>query len=155
MPIRRLFEESVACTGAPGVRSLVVSRQSWRQAAGDMAAAGGRLVALWANGGENDERNVRAALIADAGMLVLQLPVVATDADYPGLEDLFSAAGRMQRAAADLTGVRSTDPDVRPWLRHAAWPASFRPLVDPMNLTDNAGSVEAYEIGRASCRERV
>ena len=37
----------------------------------------------------------------------------------------------MQRAVADLSGLRSTDPDTRPWLRHAAWPPDYRPLIDP------------------------
>jgi Ni,Fe-hydrogenase III large subunit len=37
---------------------------------------------------------------------------------YPGIEDIFPAANRMQRAIADLSGPRSTDPDTRPWLRH-------------------------------------
>jgi hypothetical protein len=36
----------------------------------------------------------------------------------------------MQRAMADLSGVRSTSADTRPWLRHAAWPAGYRPLSD-------------------------
>jgi len=36
----------------------------------------------------------------------------------------------MQRALSDLTGVASTDPDHRPWLRHASWPQGYRPLVD-------------------------
>jgi len=37
----------------------------------------------------------------------------------------------MQRAITDLSGIRSTDPDTRPWLRHAAWPQGYRPLLDP------------------------
>jgi len=37
----------------------------------------------------------------------------------------------MQRAAADLTGIRSSDPDRRPWLRHSAWPADAWPLGSP------------------------
>ena len=36
----------------------------------------------------------------------------------------------MQRAVADLSGLRCTDPDTRPWLRHAAWPETFHPLID-------------------------
>ena len=35
----------------------------------------------------------------------------------------------MQRAAFDLSGVQSSDPDRRPWLRHSAWPADTHPLV--------------------------
>ncbi len=39
----------------------------------------------------------------------------------------------MQRAIHDLNGLRSSDPDTRPWLRHAAWTADAFPLVtDPM-----------------------
>ena len=36
----------------------------------------------------------------------------------------------MQRAIRDLTGLESTDPDARPWLRHATWPHGYRPLID-------------------------
>ncbi len=36
----------------------------------------------------------------------------------------------MQRAVTDLSGLRSTDVDTRPWLRHAAWPETFHPLID-------------------------
>ena len=38
------------------------------------------------------------------------------------------AATRMQRAAADLSGVAGARRDTRPWLRHAAWPADYLPL---------------------------
>jgi Ni,Fe-hydrogenase III large subunit len=34
----------------------------------------------------------------------------------------------MQRALHDLTGIASTDPDTRPWLRHAAWTRDVFPL---------------------------
>jgi hypothetical protein len=54
------------------------------------------------------------------------LPAGATQ--YPGIEALFPAAARMQRAIHDLNGLRSSDPDTRPWLRHAAWPADAFPL---------------------------
>jgi Ni,Fe-hydrogenase III large subunit len=43
---------------------------------------------------------------------------------------LFPSASRMQRAVADLSGLRSTESDQRPWLRHAAWPVTFHPLTD-------------------------
>jgi Ni,Fe-hydrogenase III large subunit len=35
----------------------------------------------------------------------------------------------MQRAVADLCGLRAANGDPRPWLRHAAWPENFRPLI--------------------------
>jgi Ni,Fe-hydrogenase III large subunit len=71
---------------------------------------------------------VRAAFVADAGVLVLSLHLTTLDSHYPGIEQSFPSAQRMQRAIADLCGLRSTDADQRPWLRHAAWPASFYPL---------------------------
>jgi Ni,Fe-hydrogenase III large subunit len=75
--------------------------------------------------------------------------VADPDTPYPGLEDLFPAAARMQRAMADLSGIRSTDPDTRPWLRHAAWPDSYRPLIDPQPLeTTGERAVETYEFVR-------
>ena len=74
---------------------------------------------------------VRAAFMADsaragaepAGARIRMHP-------YPGIEDLFPARSRMQRAVADLCGLRATDADTRPWLRHAAWPERFHPLID-------------------------
>jgi Ni,Fe-hydrogenase III large subunit len=51
--------------------------------------------------------------------------VPESSAGYPGLADSFPAAARMQRAAADLCGVRADDFDTRPWLRHSAWPAGY------------------------------
>jgi Ni,Fe-hydrogenase III large subunit len=55
----------------------------------------------------------------------------------------------MQRAMADLSGLRSTDPDIRPWLRHTAWPRSYRPLIDPPPLRPAAEPViDAYEFVR-------
>ena len=96
-----------------------------------MAAAGGRLVALWASEDASAAPIVRAAFLVEEGGLVLNLPVSDPQAPYPGLEDVFPAAARMQRALADLSGLRSTDSDTRPWLRHAAWPQRYRPLIDP------------------------
>src|SRR6202795_1512265 len=119
-----------AIRGVPRARGLTVARDEWRQAAEDMAAGGGRLLAHWASRDANGDNIVRAAFIADAGVLVLSLPLTAADADYPGIEQWFPSANRMQRAVADLSGLRTTDADGRPWLRHSAWPVSFHPLID-------------------------
>lgn len=134
--------------GAPGLRAVTVSLRQWRPLTEGLAAAGARLVALWARSDEGD-RSVRAAFLFDPGALVASLPIADSDASYPGIEDLFPAAARMQRAMADLSGVRSTDPDTRPWLRHAAWPQSYRPLVDPSQFaTDPELLVDTYEFRR-------
>jgi Ni,Fe-hydrogenase III large subunit len=74
-----------------------------------------------------------------------------TDADvrYPGLELHFPCASRMQRAMADLSGVRSSDPDARAWLRHNAWPPDFHPLAHPaQRLTDHEAGVDVYPFVR-------
>jgi Ni,Fe-hydrogenase III large subunit/Ni,Fe-hydrogenase III component G len=121
--------EGGAIAGAPKAVALTVVRDDWRQAAEEIAAHGGRLFALWASRDGAHDNVVRAAFIADAGVLVLCLPLPADETDYPGIERWFPSANRMQRAVMDLSGLHSTDADQRPWLRHAAWPPSFHPLV--------------------------
>ena len=70
------------------------------------------------------EVDVYAAFVTDRGMLVVELPVTRGPspadgrADFPGLATLFPGASRMQRAMFDLSAVRASDPDHRPWLRH-------------------------------------
>jgi Ni,Fe-hydrogenase III large subunit/Ni,Fe-hydrogenase III component G len=102
-----------------------------RAAAQAARARKARLVALWAS----DERPrgggfaLHFALGLPAGLLWVSVPLEATHPRYPGIADLFPAAGRMQRAAYDLTGVHALDsPDHRKWLRHAAWPGGEFPL---------------------------
>jgi Ni,Fe-hydrogenase III large subunit len=119
MPLRGWLARSEVQPGAPGLRALTVSRDEWRQIARDLAAAGGRLVTLWASGDADRAGALRAAFLAEGCGLVVSLPLADSDTPYPGLEDVFPAAHRMQRAVADLSGLRSTDPDTRPWLRHS------------------------------------
>ncbi|MFI4869078.1 MAG: Ni,Fe-hydrogenase III large subunit [Steroidobacterales bacterium] len=144
MPLKRWFDQAVAVPGAPQVYGLRVTPEHWREAAAAAAAGGGRLLSLWIDGAIGDAtdgaRSVVAALVADPGVLLLDLPLGAgqrhggdprsAEADYPGLQDLFPVASRLQRAAADLSGAVSSDPDTRPWLRHGGWPAGFHPLRD-------------------------
>ena len=129
MASRRWFAQAGAIPGAPGVRGLGVTAESWRQAMRDLAAGSARLLSLWADVDVAGARVVRAAFIAEPGVLVLSLPVGGADSTVPGIEGDFPAASRMQRAMRDLSGVSSTDPDPRPWLRHASWPADVVPLV--------------------------
>jgi Ni,Fe-hydrogenase III large subunit/Ni,Fe-hydrogenase III component G len=129
-----LFARSEAQPGAPGLRALTVSQDEWRRGAQDLAAAGGRLVSLWASRSDSDDTTIRAAFLAGHAGLVLTLPLADPDAPYPGIEELFPPAARMQRAVADLSGMRSTDPDKRPWLRHASWSPTYRPLTDAVSF---------------------
>jgi Ni,Fe-hydrogenase III large subunit/Ni,Fe-hydrogenase III component G len=131
--------------GAPQVLALTVSSDAWQQAAEHVATGGGRLQALWATRDREGRNIVRVAFAADQGVLVLSLPLPTTEAHYPGIEQWFPSASRMQRAVADLSGLRSTDPDTRPWLRHAAWPESFHPLVLPQTpCSPSAPVLDSY-----------
>ena len=131
MTLQHWFTRSTPQRGAPGLHALTVSQEQWRQVAQDFAAAAGRLLALWASADERGRPAIRAGLLAERRGLVLSAPIAHPETPYPGIGDLFPAAVRMQRAIADLTGLRSTDADARPWLRHAAWPQDYRPLIDP------------------------
>jgi Ni,Fe-hydrogenase III large subunit len=149
MAPRDWWAESHMQVGAPGVRALTVSKEDWRRAAQELAAEGARLQAMWASDGERVASTVRAAFLIDPGALLLSLPLADATAPYPGLEEHFPCASRMQRAITDLSGVRSSDSDTRPWLRHNAWPPSFRPLVDsPTLLSDYAVGVDRYPFVR-------
>lgn len=115
--------------GAAPVWHGTVDGGAWRRLARQVRDKGGRLVALWGS----DQRpfgrgfEVHATLVIRSGLVWLTLPV--NGADYPDLADVFPAAARMQRALADLLGVRTRgQQDQRPWLRHDAWPADRYPL---------------------------
>ena len=141
MTSRDWWVESVPQGGAPGVRMLAVSTEGWMDAARELAAGGARLAAMWATRGERVMPTVRAVFFINSGALLLSLRLADADVPYPGLEQYFPSASRMQRAMADLSGVRSSDSDTRPWLRHSAWPATFRPLIDPAML------LNGYRVG--------
>ena len=139
MALQRWFQQAAQTSesngrsviaGAPKVLGLVVSRDEWQQAAEHVATGGGRLQALWASRDRDGGDRVQVAYTADQGVLVLSLPLPDGETDYPGIQQWFPSASRMQRAVADLSGLRSTDPDTRPWLRHAAWPEDFHPLIE-------------------------
>src|SRR5579863_8417495 len=139
MALQRWFQQAAqdsessggsVIAGAPKVLGLIVSRDDWQQVAEHVATGGGRLQSLWATRDRDGHDWVRVAYTADQGVLVLSLRVPEGAANYPGIEQWFPSASRMQRAVADLSGLRSTDPDTRPWLRHAAWPESFHPLIE-------------------------
>jgi Ni,Fe-hydrogenase III large subunit len=153
MPLKRWFDQAIAVPGSPQVHGLRVTAEGWREAAAAAAASGGRLLSLWVDAASDGAQSVVVALLADAGVLLLELaiggePRAEGGADYPGLQDLFPAAGRLQRAAADLSGVASSDPDTRPWLRHAAWPAEFHPLRDAQMPSSAAVPAPDYEFVR-------
>ena len=126
MELQNWIDQSTPLPGAPGLRRLDVTLDTWRACATDVAASGGRLLSLWADCA--GETTVFAALIAEPVVLLLSLRMPVASAAYPSLADIFPPAARMQRAALDLCGVSAHETDTRPWLRHVAWPANYFPL---------------------------
>jgi Ni,Fe-hydrogenase III large subunit/Ni,Fe-hydrogenase III component G len=117
--------------GAVPAAVLAVDEAQWSAAAAGFAAAGAPLVALWGA----DRRDlgegfvVSAAYAAADGLACVRLRAAGDPPAYPDIASRFPAAARMQRATFDLLGMRARDAeDVRPWLRHGAWPADFFPL---------------------------
>jgi Ni,Fe-hydrogenase III large subunit len=148
VPLRQWLARAQPVPGSPASMRVAVDAGDWLAAAGDAAAAGGQLLALWATASASDAL-VRAALLHGGGLLVLELALPAADAGYPGLQLLFPATSRMQRAAADLAGVRSDDEDTRPWLRHAAWSAGTCPLREPVTgVAPAALAADDYDFRR-------
>jgi len=121
------LDQSLPLAGAPGVRYVDATADTWQEVACDVAAAGSRLLALWTDR-TVQHASVLAAYLCDRAVLVVQLRLLDGETSYPSIAEVFPAAIRQQRAAADLTGIAARSPDLRPWLRHAAWPASYLPL---------------------------
>lgn len=128
----------------------VADAAAWRAAAGAVAQGGGRLLALWGSGGgPGGAPAISAAYAVEAGLVWLELPLATDDPGYPDLSTTFPAAGRMQRAAADLSGVRAAGAaDTRPWLNHGTWPAGFFPLQHPAADSPPPGQVADYPFVR-------
>jgi Ni,Fe-hydrogenase III large subunit len=143
MPLARWWHQAATSSGAPGVRALVAGPSDWRDVAQDVAAGGGRLLAHWADTSLAGRATVHAFYLTQAGCLAVELRIDGTDGHYPGVDDVFPAAGRMQRAVQDLHGLRSTGADQRPWLRHASWPENFHPLTSNAGRTGHESVVAA------------
>ena len=132
-----------------------VDADQWQVAARAVAAAHGRLVALW--GADRSWHDggfaVSAAYALADGLAWLDLPLSADAPAYPDLSPQFPCAERMQRAAADLLGIVAIGArDTRPWLDHGAWPADRFPLHDqaPEAAAGPARSVVDYPFVRVA-----
>ena len=112
--------QAMPIPGSPSAARIAVDAAGWLRAAHELAAAGGCLLSLWATrASSTNSATARAAILIDGRALVLELSLSDPAATYPGLQEIFPAASRMQRAALDLLDIRSDDPDQRPWLQHA------------------------------------
>ena len=142
---------SCEVAGAPGVRRLGVAPDRWLDTARRLADAGGRLLALWTS--RTTRAAVHAAFLHERGVLVVTVELPPGESTFAGLAEIFPAASRLQRAAADLTGIRARDADTRPWLRHAAWPGEYFPLAPDADCAapgDAGACVDDYAFVRVA-----
>ncbi len=119
-----------------------LTRKSWKSAASLARSLGGRLVSLWGTDRRpiDGQMALHAAYATTGGLAWLTLPLTDLLRVYPGLDEVFAEASRMQRAVADLVGLLPEEHhDERPWLRHGAWPPDYHPL-----LAERTGR-EAFE----------
>jgi Ni,Fe-hydrogenase III large subunit len=135
-----------------------VTPAQWQTAASAVRDAGGRLLALWASSAINNVAGSAIPASAEAifcsyitleGAFWLALPLQVTEghARYPDLSGVFPCASRMQRTAADLSGVIAVGAsDNRPWFNHGAWAPDHYPLLqDPQALPKPApGALTDY-----------
>lgn len=114
-----------------------VDAAQWLHAAKTVKDEGGRLLTLWAAAPPDAAHSAQplhaaaicAAYVSLEGACWLWLPL-GQDASYPDLSALHPAASRMQRAAAELSGVHAVGAaDTRPWLNHGAWGDAAPPLL--------------------------
>lgn len=125
-----------------------VDRDAWRAAARAIAGTGGRLVSMWGLDRRSgaDGTAACAAYAVPEGLVWLELPIGDLPAGFPDLSPAFACAVRMQRAMADLSGLRAEGAhDHRPWLDHGVWAPGRAPLqhaADPV-LPASAGRLPA------------
>jgi len=101
------------------IRRAEVDAGRWVSLAAELAAAEGRLVSLW--GSIDGGARISAAYALSDGLLWVDLALGAATS-YPDIATHFPAAARMQRATADLLGLRAQGAgDSRPWLDHGVW----------------------------------
>lgn len=129
MKIEDFQPEFAALPGAAPVWHGTLDPGRLRPLCQDVRSAGGRLVALWGSQGGGPSFALHVAVAVQQGLAVASLPLEREGPAFPDISDIFPAAGRMQRAVADLLGFQAAHAaDRRPWLRHGHWPADRFPL---------------------------
>lgn len=109
----------------------VVDRDTWSRAARAVAELGGRLVAMWGSDRSGSAGGIAAcaAYAVSEGLIWLELALDGATPAFPDLSPAFPCAVRMQRAMADLSGLRAQGArDPRPWLDHGVWAPGLAPL---------------------------
>ena len=108
-----------------------VDRESWCATARAVADQGGRLVSMWGTDRAAGAGGTTAcaAYAVFEGLVWLDLALDDATLGFPDLSSAFPCAVRLQRAMADLSGLRAAGAaDQRPWLDHGLWAPGRAPL---------------------------
>ena len=108
-----------------------VDRDTWSATARAVAEQGGRLVSMWGADRHATAGGVAAfaAYAVLEGLVWIELGIEQEAPGFPDLAPVFPCAVRMQRAMADLSGLRAeASHDQRPWLDHGLWAPGRAPL---------------------------
>ncbi len=119
--------ESGTCL-APA-RCLEIDPEDWAKGGAEAARFGLRWAGLWADRDALGERCT--CVLENAGDYL----ILSTRPDGEALAShspWYPAAGRLERHARDLFGLRFEGLDERRWTRHQAWPEDRHPLVDAL-----------------------
>src|SRR4051794_15940810 len=84
--------------GAVPAFNAQVNAIEWIATCRQVRQEGGRLVALWGSE-RSDGFAVHAALATSGGLALVTMPLPGERPAYPGIEEIFPVANRMQRAA--------------------------------------------------------
>jgi Ni,Fe-hydrogenase III large subunit len=91
---------------------VIVSAETWRMLAGELAAGRVTLFGLWGDTGK-----VHMALLEGSEIVVVTIE--CPDGKFPSVGQVHPPAIRLERAIQDLYGLESLElPDRRPWLDH-------------------------------------
>ena len=96
---------------------IAVEAEQWRLATTQMAAGQWTLLGLWGDLGA-----VHMAVLGENGDEAAVISLPCPDRTFPSVGALHPPAIRLERAIADLFGLRPIDaPDTRPWLDLGFW----------------------------------
>jgi len=135
----KLFDEPIefsaqAGAGSPVWRGAAASGEDLQRFAIAAHRADGRIAAIWGEDRRRTDDRYRLHCVfgLEEGHAWVTLDLAPNEAGdcpfYPDLSGIFPTANRMQRATRDLTGISPDSGDLRPWLRHGAWPENWYPL---------------------------
>ncbi|HEX9207652.1 MAG TPA: hypothetical protein VF851_05405 [Steroidobacteraceae bacterium] len=144
MSLTRWLDQATRIDAAAPYTSLTIDAADWRDLAQDIAATGGRLLALWGTRRPGEGQVLQAVATGQSRVLFVTVRPPVDGTEFAGVDGVFPAAGRMQRAVFDLTGIRCTASDTRSWLRHTAWPVDAFPLGDGAMPAPPDGPIDDY-----------